>query len=384
MVSAQSIRPSDMTAGDRDAWQAFCAATPPWRGPLLGPDFAEAVARRRPDAYVAVFRRAGRAVGFLPHHRRPSGFARPIGAPFSDYHALIAEPGVRLDGAEALAAAGLKTLRFTNMIDPQDSFIDAVQARDDGYVIKVGPADADRYLDVIRAANPKRAKNWRRLEHKLDREWGPIALTADDRSREAFETLIGWKRRQLARTGLHDVFRPDWSLSLMRDLFEQRDGALQGLMMTLHAGGRLVAGHFGVRLGGAFHSWVSAVDPQAASMGAGNTLMLHAIAAMPALHLEQFDMGPSHGHYKEPFCTARVHCGAGVAHAAGGQGAMAHPAQHALALAASRSQVVARLLRRMDHVAAIELSVGGRLLGLVEAFAGHGRRARALDAGAEA
>ena len=37
----------------------------------------------------------------------------------------------------------------------------------------------------------------------------------------------------------------------------------------------------------------------------------------------------------------------------------------ALALAAHRSQAVARLLRRLDHIAAIELSMSGRLLGCI-------------------
>jgi CelD/BcsL family acetyltransferase involved in cellulose biosynthesis len=377
MVSAEIVRPSELAPADREAWAAFCAATPMLRSPLLGPDFAEAVARRRPDAFVAVMRRAGRTVGFLPHHRRPSGLARPIGAPFSDYHALVCEPGMRLDGREALAAAGLKALRFTHLIDPLRSFDTVVQSREDGYLIKPGPAGVEVYLEAIRAANPKRAKNWRRLEHKLEREAGPIAFCADDRDRDAFETLIRWKRQQLTRTGLHDVFGPDWSLSLMRDLFEQREGAFQGLMITLRAGDRLVAGHFGARLGGVFHSWVSAVDPAAASLGPGNTLLLHAIGAMPALELDQFDMGPCHGHYKEAFCTGRVSTGAGAVSSAGAYGPVAQSAQSALALAASRSDAVARLLRRMDHIAATELSIGGRVRGLVRAFATQGRRVRA-------
>jgi CelD/BcsL family acetyltransferase involved in cellulose biosynthesis len=385
MVSAQSVRPTDLSAADRQAWADFCAATPLFRSPLLGPDFTEAVARHRNDAYVTVFRRNGRAVGFLPHHRRPSGFGRPIGSPFSDYHALVTEPGVRLDGAEVLAEAGLKAFRFSSLIDPYRCFEAVRQTPDEGYVMRIGPAGAEAYLDALRAPNPKRAKNWRRLENKLEREVGEIELTADDRSPEAFETLMRWKREQLVRTGLHDVFRPSWSLDLMRDLFAQRQGPFQGLMMTLRAGGRLTAGHFGVRLNGHFHSWISSVDPRDAAAGVGNTLLLRAIGAMPQIDLNVFDMGTGHGHYKEPFCTGRIPSGGGMAHAAGASsGLVAQSAEQALALAARRSVAVARLLRRLDHIAAIELSVGGRLLGVAQAFAGQSRRVRSDGAAADA
>ena len=99
-------RPSDLSALEQAAWRAFQAASPAFGDPLFGFDFALAVGAVRDDAHVAVYRRGGRIVGFLAHHRRPSGFARPIGAPFCDYHALISAPGEAIDGARALAAAG--------------------------------------------------------------------------------------------------------------------------------------------------------------------------------------------------------------------------------------------------------------------------------------
>ncbi|HVY32864.1 MAG TPA: GNAT family N-acetyltransferase [Caulobacteraceae bacterium] len=379
MSPVSSVRPSELPASDREAWADFCAATPLFRSPLLGPDFAEAVARRRDDAHVAVFRRNGRTVGFLPHHRRPSGLARPIGAPFCDYHALVTEPGLRLDGAQALAGAGLSTFRFSNLIDPYRCFDAARQTPQEGFVMKLGPMGAGAYLDGLREPNPKRAKNWRRLENKLEREVGEITLRAPDHSPQAFAALMQWKREQLVRGGLHDIFRPDWTLGLMQDLFEQRQGPFQGLMLTLRAGGRLVAGHFGVRLGNHFHSWISSVDPDLAATGAGNTLLLRVIEAMPQLDLNAFDMGSGHAHYKEPFCTGRIPVASGVAVARGAAHGMAHSVDQALALAAERSEAVARLLRRLDHIAAIELSVGGRLLGVAQAFAGQARRAKSLD-----
>lgn len=372
MPLVQSVRPSELTASEREAWSDFCAATPAFRSPLLGPDFAQAVERRRDDSYVAIFRQNGRVAGFLPHHRRSSGFARPMGAPFCDYHALITEPGLRLDGRQALSDAGLTTFRYACLIDPYGCFDAVEQSPQEGFVMKLGPAGAEAYLEALRAPNPKRAKNWRRLENKLEREVGEITLTAPDQSQPAFDALMRWKREQLVRGGMHDVFRPDWTSALMQDLFERRGGPFQGLMLTLRAGGRLVAGHFGVRLNGHFHSWVSSVDPDLAATGAGNTLLLRAVEAMPGLGLNAFDMGPGHAHYKEPFCSGRIAASAGVAHSAAH--GVAHTMDQALAVAAGRSEAVARLLRRLDHIAAIELSMAGRLLGVAQAFAGQSRR----------
>src|ERR1700748_1274539 len=115
MLSAETVRPADLTARDRAAWMGLRASAEVFQSPLLGPDFAEMVGRVRADAAVAVIRRGGKAIGFLPHHRRPRGLPRPIGAPFSDYHALVAEPG--LDGAEALKLAGLREYRFSALLD---------------------------------------------------------------------------------------------------------------------------------------------------------------------------------------------------------------------------------------------------------------------------
>ena len=209
MVQAEIIRPDALKPEDRAAWLALRASAEAFSSPLLGPDFAEAVGRVRSDAAIAVFRRNGRAVGFLPHHRRPGGLARPIGAPFSDYHALIAEPD--LNAEDALRVAGLREYRFAALIDPHGAFASAQSRADEGHSIVVegtGETAGADYMEVLRAGSPKRFKNVRRLDHKMDREVGAVSLIAPDQDPTAFETMFAWKREQFARTGLHDVFHP--------------------------------------------------------------------------------------------------------------------------------------------------------------------------------
>jgi CelD/BcsL family acetyltransferase involved in cellulose biosynthesis len=375
MIEGEVKHPSRLTGREIEAWRSFCAAEPAWRNPLLGPDFARLVGRVREDARVAVLSRGLRPVGFLPFHRRPDGRAWPIGAAFSDYHALVVAPGETLDAPEALAAAGIAGLRASGLIDPRGGFPGLAASQDPGFQIVLN-GSAEAHHQGLKAANPKRYKNWGRLRNKLEREVGEVALTADDRSPEALQTLIAWKREQFRDTGLHDVLRPQWAQDLFQAAFEQRDGELIGAMITLRAGGRLVAGFFGVASGGVMHAWLSAMDRELAPCGPGQVLMLMAPDALEALRLRVLDLGPSHAHYKAPFATNEVLLREGLAVAAGGASLAARSFDRAWALAGEqRFQAVARLRRRLDHIAAAETSMGGRVRGVVDALAGYGRRA---------
>ena len=301
MLQVDILSPQDLAAKDRDAWQAFRNATPAFQSPLLGPDFAETVAEVRSDTAVAVWRRNGQAVGFLAHHRRPGGLARPIGAPWSDYNALITAPHERLDAADALKLAGIEAYRFGGLLDPFGLFEAAEAQTAETYRIAFEDS-GDAYWETLRANSPKRFENMRRLEHKLERECGTPVLAADTDSR-AFESLLDWKRDQFRRTGLHDVLHPSWSHLLMQRLFRKRSGALQGLLLTLRVDGKPIAAHFGVREGEAFHPWIAAFDPDYSAYSPGQTFISEAIRAMPRLGIKSYDLSAGSDHYKLPLCS---------------------------------------------------------------------------------
>ena len=254
MIEAEVLHPRALTERDVETWRAFCAAEPQFANPLLGPDFARLVGEARPDARVAVLRRKDEIVGFLPFHDGRRGVAQPIGAAFSDYHALVSAPGERLDGAAALAAAGVSGLRLSGLIDPHGAFPKAEPSEMEGFVIapEAGP---EAYFAGLQAENPKRFKNWRRLQNKLEREWGEVVLASEAGSAETLDQLIDWKRDQFRKTGAHDVFRPHWARRLFHDILAAEGGA-RGVLITLRAGGRLAAGHFGLAVGPNAHAWL--------------------------------------------------------------------------------------------------------------------------------
>jgi CelD/BcsL family acetyltransferase involved in cellulose biosynthesis len=374
MLETEVLHPRDLCDEDAAAWSAMQAATPAFSSPLLGPHFARAVGEVRADAAVAVFRRAGAAVGFLAHHRRPAGLGRPIGAPFSDYHALVAAPGEAVAPREALAGAGLAAFRFSGLIDPNGAFAGAIASTALGYRVVIdGPPQA--YLRGVCAGSRNRAKNYRRYRGKLERDFGPLRLVAEAQPL-ALARLLDWKGEQIARTGITDFLSAPWTRGLLARLFEAREGAFQGLQLSLYAGERQVCSHFGVRLGAHYHPWISASDPGLRAYSPGFIHQWMAIEAMGELGLSTYDLGPGFGHWKALFASrGGLVIGAGLAAADSAAGRLAASCEGLWRLpAVARIEAVGRLRRRLDQIALSELTLGGRVAGMARAVAAYDRR----------
>jgi CelD/BcsL family acetyltransferase involved in cellulose biosynthesis len=375
MLDVETLHPSLLSTADVALWRSLAADQAGFGNPLLGPDFAQAVGKVREDARIAVVRRDGQTLGFLAYHRRPGGLARPIGSPLSDYHGLVARPDAGLDLAQVLRAADVSVFRYTGLIDPNGVFPASPETDRTAYVIDLAGTTAEDYLEAIRAASPKKIKNYRRLDNKLDREVGPVRLVAGDVSREAFNQLIDWKREQLLRTGMHDFLRADWTRELMADLFSARDSDFRGLMINLYAGDTLVGGHFGICQGATYHPWLASMSPEHAAWSPGQIFFLRAIAAMPALGLTRYDLGPGHDHYKRSYALKSITIGEGAATASSIGGRVASSMESVWSMAGAHGAgPVGQLRRRMDAIASSELTMSGRVRDFVEAVASKAQR----------
>ncbi|MET2736225.1 hypothetical protein ABXT16_12095, partial [Staphylococcus epidermidis] len=86
-------------------------------------------------------------------------------------------------------------------------------------------------------------------------------------------------------------------------------------------------------------------------------------------------MGPGHDHYKRHYGRERTALAEGQILAAGSAGRVAGSIEGAWALAgADRKPIVGRVRRRLEQIATLELTLGGRVRGVFDAIAGHGRR----------
>ena len=382
MLTAETVHPADLGPFEIAEWRAWLAATPALRSPLLGPEFALAVGEVRRDTWVAVLKRDGRTAGFLAFHRAWDGHARPVGAPFSDYHSLITEPGVRIGLEEALRAARVRRLRYHSALDPQGVFKPSAWERQEGYAVDLQGRSPAEYCEALRQRSPKNPRRWRQLMNKLEREQGPIELVAADPDRSALDLALGWKSDQLHRTGLYNVLKPRWARRLIDNLYAAQGQPFGGMLITLRVGGRPIAAVFGPRQGAAYHTWIAAFDPAFAIYRPGRLIHVQAFAKMDEIGLDLFDMGPTHGHWKKSFVLEPKVTLCGLATA--GAPARRMKPDHVDTFAGHFAR---RVAGRLDHIAAAEPSPLGRIRALADSAVFGWRRLGAAttgEAGAEA
>jgi CelD/BcsL family acetyltransferase involved in cellulose biosynthesis len=77
-----------MSETDWAAWTKMRAANTDLRSPYFHPDYTRLLAELRPDVrIISQYEADGTPVAFLPVQGKR--FARPVGAPMSDYHGII-------------------------------------------------------------------------------------------------------------------------------------------------------------------------------------------------------------------------------------------------------------------------------------------------------
>ncbi len=407
MLSCRCVPVSALSDDDIASWKQFQMQAAAFASPLLSPEFAQLVSAVRPDARIILVEINQSLAGILACHLRPGGTARPIGAPFADFNAILSAPGIHFDARTAMRRAGVSEYVFGGLIDPYGLFgpdhpfvqsqtdlgtptLDAPESAQIAYSIVLDKSqDPEAFIAALRSQSPKKFKNMLRLENKLDREIGSLSMraeTPDAAGHAALETLLNWKSRQAVQTGIHDFVSAPWIRTLFRTALDETRGPLKGLMLSLYAGDRLVAGHFGVRLGSHFHPWVAAFDPDMAPYSPGTSFLFAAIRAMPGLGLTHYDLAAGHDAYKAPFSNQLTAVYAGRIFGTQDMGRLRQGAMIGFEglgrlggpLWLERAQ---RLTRRLDQIAMIELDTKGRLAGLRHAFSSARTRLHTSDAG---
>jgi CelD/BcsL family acetyltransferase involved in cellulose biosynthesis len=385
MLTCDLINAQDLAVRDEAVWREMIQATPAFASPLLSPEFTRAVAAARPDTQIAIFRDGGRTVGFLPHHRRPGAFARPAGAPFADYSALItfppSGPDSGLCGDDALRAAGLKTFQAIGLIDPHGVFgancKDFNGETEDAYGIDL------TFEETTNNVNKKLSKNINRLRRHAAEAMGEVRVITDDRDPTHFARALQLKQAQVRDNGLHDFLAAPWVQKFLGDLFTADRRGLHGYLVTLMAGDTPLLFHFGIRLGDRAHPWVSSFEPAHAAYSPGQIFLQDCQAALKADGIAYYDLSTGQSHYKNAFCNTQFQVSHGrlygaQAHLAPRVARVAHRARQAMGGAGN---ALARLNRRIDQIACLELDTMSRLKGVAYAFSHASKRLRAADHG---
>ncbi len=303
-MRVDTTSPLVLADGDIAAWRELLAADPALTSPYLTSDWARAVARRRPDTRIAVWRRDdGTAAGFLAVQGSGAHAAMPVGGPVCDYQALVGPATLDI----SLAAKVLNVGRIDLTAGLRDNAVgECLLTEDVGHVVRF-PEGWDAWCAERQAAGSKVVSLARKRLSKLtrDHEIGAVALDAFSTDQAAFEALIGWKREQMHRTGVTDIFEHAWIDGLVRDTFAApaSDPHFGGAMFVLRLSGQPVAVLFCLRAGKALHAWFVAHDPKFGDYSPGFILIAQAIKTAAAQGFTEMDLGPGDYRFKTSFAN---------------------------------------------------------------------------------
>jgi len=336
--------------------------------PFFDIDFAEVVSRVRRDVHILLAFEGDDLLGFWSLHMRPDKWARPIGAPFSDWHGPVMRVGSHgLRAQEFLAMSGLKGMTAPGF--KPVGFASCTKGQINGSGLAYMPDGAEAYLASMTSMHKKHYKNLRRAERNMERDFERVEYKVDDPSLEAFNWLMTLKSAQYRRSGKHDVLGPDWVKGMMKILHLERFARLRGRLSTLLLDGQLVAAEFNLLSDKIMHGWITVYDPDFARYSPGHMLMKRIICDMENTGHEMCDVGTDSNAYRkyyenvqQPIQSLTFHSGNGMRPISGGWHRIERRGPAKLA------RLMASMRRRGDQIFACELGTSGRLAGLKDAL----------------
>jgi CelD/BcsL family acetyltransferase involved in cellulose biosynthesis len=380
--------------------------SPRYESPYFTPEFSLIAGQFRPSGRIVVARDSNaEAVGFLPVQKDGLvlKLVRPLGAPFVDYNGPIIKAGHEGMVPSMLRAVGASIYSFTGTpILAELPEEQASSETEDDQALKVNISESDPeisqtgaivrnqvrayvadlsegwdiYLESCRSKFPKHFKKARRLWRQAEREVGSMELQFHEPSEEAFATLIGWKRDQFERTGLHDVLGAAWSRDMLLECLRTQNEHFGGVLTTLRCDGKLMAAEFGIRSGRVLHGWISGYNDEFHSYSPGMLLQTRLLEAAAENGIEHADLGMGADHYKKYYANRVMPVSLGVIPANNVQGALRCIAgtvwdevENASFLGPA-SKLAGKFRRRMDVILSVETKFSKRAEGIVRAIKG--------------
>ncbi|WP_026942395.1 GNAT family N-acetyltransferase [Hellea balneolensis] len=356
-------RASELSETDRTAWAAFRAGNPQIYSPYFHIDYTALIAELRDDVFIACLYENDLPVGFLPY--QGERFARPVGAPMTDYHGFICREDTVIDPVEVLKASGIGAFHFSAVVnsqmDPQ------IQNEEDGVLLSLNDG-AEAWRRERDGSYRRHLKSNRRRTRKASEDIGEPRFVWKSQDQAVFKQLISWKKQKFAETGKYDVLSADWTMELLERLWKRPDETLRCDMQALYFGERLAAIDLGLSDGATFHSWIVAYDGELHSYAPGIQLLEGLIDASESLGYKRIDLGVGTDGYKRHYATDPVKTGSGFIAAQGPAAALSNLYGKAESFGQKAlGDAPGKLRRRYTQIAACEDSVSGRAKAMLQA-----------------
>lgn len=292
---------AELDAGLTAAWERIVSDAPGLASPFFRPEFIRALATVR-DVRVAVLEDGRQSRGFFPFEQRWK-LGRPAGDPLSDFHGVIAPPGLDYGAAELVRGCGLASWRFNHLLAPGPSFGQWTQNAVPSPYLDISQG-FEAYQTAKTAEGSHEVRRVLQSARTAQRQAGPLRFVYHTADRAVFESLIQWKSEQYRRTGADNAFDAPWVVPLLRRIHETQHDDFAGILSALYFGDRLAAVHLGMRSRHVFHYWFPAYHPTFASHSPGRICLLELVRAAACRGLRRFDLGKGTEDYKLRLASA--------------------------------------------------------------------------------
>ena len=363
--------PQQMTG---ELWQAYMAlrnARSIYDDPFFDPDFARLVAEVRSDTRFGFAIEAGETIGVWALHLRPGNWARPIGGPFSDWHGPILKQGSALSAAAFLSGLDISGMTTFAMM-PQDADLSAGLTRVGANMTDLSMG-WDDFIQQQQKLWPKHFKKMRRLYRNVERDFSSHTFNWDDTSETSYQRLIALKRDQFARTGYHDVLKPEWVRGLLDRLRSYQGPRMRLRLVSLFYDDAHAASELNLQSDKVLHGWLTGFERDLGQYSPGNMLVQEMLPHLPAEGLLTYDAGPGLDHYKRHYANLQVPIDSGTLRGVDTSFAPTRMAGRAWRwgeqhMPSKAGEIMKRARRRMDQISLVETDLSGRMSGVINAI----------------
>lgn len=300
VIPAGELSP-DLTA----RWAAIQEADPSLGSPYFRPEFTQAVAAVRDDAFVGILEDSDGIIGFFPFHRRRSRVAQPIGLGLSDHHGVVAKPDAQWNAEALLHGCNLVRWDFDHLIADQRQFAPYHLSIADSPIIRLS-GGMEAFEASRDSSGRKQLREVERKREKLSRQAGPITFTAHTSRPEILRQLMRWKSEQCRRSGTVDYFALGWCVQLVERIHKTRGPRFGGTLISLHAGDTLAAVHFAMYSDRVWHSWFPAYNRELDAHSPGLILLIEMIRSAAQQGVAYIDLGKGVSLYKQRVMTGTI------------------------------------------------------------------------------